>query len=97
METMAFGAFALTVLTVSALLIYNKKYLCGICGSIAAIILTSFSGLSWRKMLIDSGKDTALLGFRSYPAALVILMLLLVCAMIVLLVSLVKLARKKSF
>ena len=96
MGTMTFGMLALTLLTVSGWCVFNKKYLLGICGSIASVFLTVLSGYSWRKMLIDSGKDTALLGFYSYPAALIILVLLSVCAAVMLIVSAVMMARKKT-
>ena len=71
METMALGMFAVSVLILSGVCVYYKKPVIGFVSSIAAMALTCLTGYSWKLMLIDSGKDTTLLGFSRYPAALI--------------------------
>ena len=87
METMALGMFAVSVLILSGICMYYKKPFIGFVSSIAAMALTCLTGYSWKLMLIDSGKDTTLLGFSRYPAALIILAALMLTAFIMMIVS----------
>ena len=96
METMSLGLIAFCVLLFSAWTIFNKKNFWGLCAGSAAIILTVLCGCSWRKMLEDSGKDTALLGYYSYPAASVILLILLLGATVMIAISATAMARKRK-
>ena len=43
---------------------------------------------------MDGGKDTALLGFQHYPAAPILLAILLTAALVVLMMSIARIARK---
>ena len=93
METMALGFFALTTLIISICCLYSKKPMFGLVGTVVSAALTFLTGYYWKEMLIDSGKDTALLGFNSYPAAPIILAVLLLTAFVVMIVSIVWLVR----
>jgi len=97
METMAFGMFAVVILILSGVCVYYKKPVIGFVSSIAAMALTYLTGYSWKLMLIDSGKDTTLLGFSRYPAALIILAALILTAFIMMIVNgILILKRSKS-
>jgi len=96
METMALGIFALTLLIGSGCCLCCKKPVLGFAGSIAAMVLTYLTGSSWRGMLIDGGKDTYLLGFERYPAAPVILAILLLSAFAVMIVSIIWMSRRNK-
>ena len=89
METMAIGMFAVMVLIVSGCCLYYKKPFWSFVSNIVAMALTCWTGYSWKLMLINSGKDTTLLGFNRYPAALIILVTLLLTAFILLIVSII--------
>ena len=73
-----------------------KKPVLGIASSIVTVILTFLTGNGWRELLISGGKDTTLLGFQRYPAALIILGILLVAAFVVLAVSIIWIARRNE-
>ena len=97
METKAFGMFAVVILILSGVCVYYKKPVIGFVSSIAAMALTYLTGYSWKLMLIDSGKDTTLLGFSRYPAALIILAALILTAFIMMIVNgILILKRSKS-
>lgn len=97
METMAFGMFAVVILILSGVCVYYKKPVIGFVSSIAAMALTYLTGYSWKLMLTDSGKDTTLLGFSRYPAALIILAALMLTAFIMMIVNgILILKRSKS-
>ena len=95
METMALGMFAVSVLILSGICMYYKKPFIGFVSSIAAMALTCLTGYSWKLMLIDSGKDTTLLGFSRYPAALIILCILLLLAAVSMTFSVILILRKR--
>ncbi len=95
METMALGMFAVSVLILSGVCVYYKKPVIGFVSSIAAMALTYLTGYSWSLMLIDSGKDTTLLGFSRYPAALIILCILLLLAAVSMTLSVILILRKR--
>lgn len=80
MNTIALGLLAAVVLILSGCCLYCKKPISGFVCSIAALALSIWSGYSWKRLLIDSGKDTALLGFHRYPAAVILLCILLLLA-----------------
>ena len=94
METIALGMLALIFLTVAVCFLIYRKPLLGFASSIVTIILTYLAGCSWKELLLNGGKDTALLGFQRYPAAPVLLAILLTAALAVLMVSIARIARK---
>ena len=95
METMAFGMFAVVILILSGVCVYYKKPFIGFVSSIAAMALTCLTGYSWKLMLIDSGKDTTLLGFSRYPAVLILLCILLLLAAVSMTLSVILILRKR--
>lgn len=96
METIALGMFAVVVLIMSVCSLYCKKPFLGFVSSIVTIAMTCWTGYSWRLMLIDSGKDTTLLGFNRYPAALIILCILLFLAVVSMIASVILIVRKRQ-
>ena len=96
METLALGLFTLTLLLFSICCLYHKKPLWGMVCSVAAVVLTFLTGLSWKEMLIASGKDTTLLGFQRYPAAPGILAILLLAACILMIMCIIGMARQNK-
>ena len=96
METMAIGMFAIMVLIVSGCCLYYKKPFGSFVSNIVAMVLTCCTGYSWKLMLMNSGKDTTLLGFNRYPAALTILSILLLAAFILLIVSIIGIVRRNK-
>lgn len=94
METMSTGMFAVVVLIVSGCCLYYKKLFLGFISSIVAVALTYWTGYSWKLMLIGSGKDATLLGFNRYPAALIILAILLIAAFVFMIVSIIWMVRR---
>lgn len=95
METMVLCMFAATALAVSVYFLCCKKPVWCFAGSIAVMVLTCLTGYRWKIMLINSGKDTALLGFHRYPAVPVILGILLAAACILLIVSIALKCKKQ--
>ena len=77
METILFGLLALTCV-ISALACLRRPPLLGLLLGLAAVAFVFLSGYNWRLALMDSGKDTAWLGFSRYPPAPVILAVLLI-------------------
>ena len=96
METMAVGMLAGIVLILAACCVYAKRLLCGLIGSGIAALLTVQTGYCWKSMLLNSGKDTTLLGFDRYPAALILLSVLLLAAALIAAVSIVGIVRRHS-
>ena len=94
METMALGMLALIFLIVAVCCLIYRKPLLGFASSIVTIMLTYLTGCSWKELLMNGGKDTALLGFQRYPAAPILLAILLIAAFVVLMVSIAWAARK---
>ena len=93
METIALGLFTLTLLLISICCLYHKKPLWGMVCSVAAVVLTVLTGLSWKEMLIASGKDT---GLQRYPAAPGILAILLLAACILMIMCIIGMARQNK-
>ena len=96
METMAVGMLAGIVLILAACCVYAKRLLCGLIGSGIAALLTVQTGYCWKSMLLNSGKDTTLLGFDRYPAALILLAVLMLAAALIAVVSVVGIVRRCS-
>jgi len=95
MNTLALGLLAAVVLILSGCCQYYKKPVPGFVSSIAAMALTVWSGYTWNLLLIESGKDTALLGFHRYPAAVILLCMLLLLAAVSLIVHVCAILRRK--
>ena len=96
MKTMALGLLAVTFLILSGCCLHFKKPLLCMVGNAAAMALTCLTGHSWKLMLIGSGKDTTLLGFSRYPAAPVILTILLLTALAMIIASVVGIAKRNK-
>ena len=96
METLALGLFTLTLLLISICCLYHKKPLWGMVCSAVAVVFTFLTGLSWKEMLVASGKDTTLLGLQRYPAAPGILAILLLAACILMIMCIIGMARQNK-
>ena len=95
METLVFGMLAFLALVSAGSCLYYNRPLAGLLTSFGAMVFLWLTGRSWLFMLIDSGKDTAFLGFHRYPAAPVTLLVLAVLSVCGVIRSIVKLACKK--
>ena len=93
METMVFGILAVAVLTVSVFCICGRKPVLALVSGTLSAVLTVWTGVCWRAMLTASGKDAAWLGFQRYPAAVILLALLLVASVTVMTVSVIRITR----
>ena len=60
-----------------------------------AVCLTGCTGYQWKRMLAESGKNTALLGFERYPAVPVILGILALSAAGCILAGVIMMVRKR--
>ena len=96
MAAMALGIFAAVVLISSVCCLCYKRPVLGFVSSVVTMILTYLTGCSWRDILIGSGKDASLLGFHRYPAAPVILAILLLTAFVVMIVSILWIVRRNK-
>ncbi|MBQ6874970.1 MAG: hypothetical protein IJN46_01905 [Lachnospiraceae bacterium] len=96
METMVLGLLALTFLLISICCLCHKKPVWGMICSVAAMVLTCLTGYSWKELLIGSGKDTTLLGLHRYPAAPMILAILLLAALLLMIVGIIGVARQNK-
>ena len=96
MKTMTFGLLVCAGLSVALWCLLRKRPVGALVGGGIAMILTCLTGCSWREMLIDSGKETALLGFQRYPAVLVILVILFLCGLITMVSGAVSLTRRRN-
>ena len=84
MEAMIFGFCLLTCdINIFLLLSYKtyKKTLLAVLFSLLSLALTWVTVHFWRLLLAASGKDTALLGSRQYPAVLIVIGLLALAAL----------------
>lgn len=95
MEAMALGFIAAVILVLSACY-SRKKPVFGLLGGIAAIPLTLQAAYFWTEMLIMSGKDTTLLGFKRYPTAFIIFCALLFLSAFVIILSIITVIKQKS-
>ena len=97
MEAMIFGFCLVTCdINIFLLLSYktHKKSLLAAAFSLLSLVLTWVTAHFFRQLLISSGKDPALLGFRQNPAVPVLLAVLALLALIGLVLALVQLAKK---
>ena len=94
MNTITVGIIGLTVLIGSVYCLYQKKLVLSFLCNVGTLVLTYMTALSWRMLLLSSGKDTAFLGFHRYPAALLLLSTMLLAAFAVTIVSLVWMIRQ---
>jgi hypothetical protein len=95
MKTMAFGMLAFLLLLCSVCCLHYRRPRLGLVCSAVTVMLTGLTGYSWREMLLGSGKDTALLGFHRYPAAVILLAGLLLAAVAVTAVSILRSVGRK--
>ncbi len=82
MEAMIFGFCLLTSDVNAFLLLSNKKSGFALGFSLLSLALTGVTVYFWRRLLIASGRDPALLGLRHSPAVPVILGLLALAALL---------------
>ena len=98
-EALIFG-FCLFTCDVNIFLLLSyktyKKTLLAVCFSLLSLALTWITVHFWKLLLISSGKDTALLGFRHSPVVPILLGLLALAALAGLVLSLVQLAKSKK-
>jgi len=96
MAAMAAYILALILLTISVYCLYCKKAIPGIVCSTAAAVFTYFCGYFWKELLKVSGKDTALLGFNRYPAAVILIAVLGAAAAIVFTAGVIMIIKKSK-
>ena len=95
MSFMIFGILA-TALLVSLFFLPRTKYVFSAAFGLISAVFTVLSAFSWRSALIESGKDTALLGFGSYPLAVILLFLIFAAALVCVILSLVNMIKAKN-
>ena len=95
MMTLALAMLAAAACMLSGCCLHYQKPFFGFLCSCAAMVLTCQTGYGWKQMLINSGKDTALLGFRRYPPVVMIMGLLFVLAAAGMIVHGIAMARKR--
>ena len=96
MEAMIFGFCLITCDVNIFLLLSYKKSLLAVAFSVLSLFLTWITAHFFRLLLISSGKDAALLGFRQYPAVPILLAILALAALIGLALSAVQWRKKKG-
>lgn len=96
MTTMALGLFSLLCLCGSFYGLSFKKVIPSLCGSFCTLILTYLTAREWRTMLIDSGKDTAFLGFSRYPVVPIVLCALTAAALVIMIACTMQAKCKRS-
>ena len=99
MEAMIFGFCLLTCdINIFLLLSYKtyKKTLLAVLFSLLSLALTWVTVHFWKLLLLASGRDTALLGFRHSPLVPILLGLLALAALAGLVLSLARLAKSKK-
>ena len=95
MEAMLFGLCLFFSDLIAVLLLAQKKPGLSLIFSCLALVLTGVTAYFWRSMLLSSGKSVELLGFRQYPAALILLGLLALAGLVCLLLGLFLFLRKR--
>lgn len=95
MEAMLFGLCLFFSDLIAVLLLAQKKPGLSLIFSCLALVLTGVTAYFWRSMLLAGGKSVELLGFRQYPAALILLGLLALAGLVCLLLGLFLLLRKR--
>ena len=94
MEAMIFGFCLITCDVNIFLLLSYKKSLLAVAFSLLSLALTGVTAYFFRRLLLSSGKDAALLGFHQYPAVPILLCLLALVALIGLVLAFVQLVKK---
>lgn len=84
---MLFGLLAALCILISGYMLFSHKYFRSFLAGIAAAVFTCIAGYQWRLLLIESGKNPALFGFRQYPAALVIFSIWILLSVFVVIIS----------
>lgn len=95
MEAMLFGLCLFFSDLIAVLLLAQKKPGLSLIFSCLALVLTGVTAYFWRSMLLAGGKSVELLGFRQYPAALILLGLLALAGLVCLLLGLFLFLRKR--
>jgi hypothetical protein len=94
MEAMIFGLCLLTSDIIVFLLLSYRKPALTLGFGLLSLVLTGVTAFFWRQMLLAGGKDTALLGFRQYPAVLILLALLALAALAGMVLAAVQMVKK---
>ena len=94
MEAMIFGFCLVTCDVNIFLLLSYKKSLLAVAFSLLSLALTGVTAYFFRRLLLSSGKDAALLGFPHSPVIPVLLCLLALAALVGLVLALVQLVKK---
>ena len=98
MEGMIFGFCLVTSdINIFLLLSYKtyKKSLLAAAFSLLSLVLTGITVYFFRQLLLSSGRDAALLGFRHAPLIPILLCLLALAALVGLVMALVQLVKLK--
>ena len=94
MEAMIFGLCLITSDINIILLLSNRKSLLAVAFSLLSLALTGVTAYFFRRLLLSSGKDAALLGFHQYPAVPILLCLLTLAALAGLVLAIIQLVKK---
>ena len=87
MEALVFGLCLVSSDLIALLLLVQKRGKLSLPFSVLSLVLTGVVVYFWRNMLLQNGKDPALLGFHAYPAVPIILGLLALLALACLLAA----------
>ncbi len=96
MEALIFGFCLVTSDVNIFLLLSYKKSLLAAAFSLLSLALTWITAFFFRRLLLSSGKDAALLGFRQQPVIPILLGLLALAALIGLVLALVQWVKNKK-
>ena len=96
MEAMIFGLCLFTCDVNVFLLLSYKKSLFAALSGLLSLALTGVTAYFFRQLLLSSGKDAALLGFRQYPAVPILLGLLALAALVGLVLAVAQLFRGRK-
>ena len=96
MEAMLFGFCLFTSDMIAILLLVQKRSKLSLPFGVLSLVLTGVTLAFWRRLLIQSGKDAALLGFHAYPAVLIIVGILALAALVCLVLALIRLFLRKD-
>ncbi len=96
MEAMIFGFCLFTSdVNLFLLLSYKKSVLAAGFG-LLSLALTGVTAFFWHKLLLASGRDTALLGFHHSPLVPILLGLLALAALAGIVLAVLQMVKKKS-
>lgn len=96
MTTLTLVLLSLLCLCGTVCCVCYKRPVPALFGCCCTMVLTYLAGCDWRKLLIDSGKDPALLGFARYPVVPITLAIFMLAAIVVMTVSIVLLVRRTN-